>query len=118
MDKIPSLKVREYWASMVKAHEESGLAIGKFCAKHEISTTSFYARRKQLRLMGTGPRRSGFIQVSGGNHTENRINIFPLRERQTESIPVRIQTPNGYGIEALAANIQGFADILGILRSL
>ena len=118
MNEIPSLKVRKHWGPVVRAHEHSGMAVDAFCAKRGISTTSFYARRKQLRLMGNGLKESGFIRVSAGNPAENRINILPLRECQAESMPVRIQTPNGYSVEALAAGTRGLADILGILKGL
>jgi hypothetical protein len=124
MKAITNLKVQTYWESLVKEHEQSGLGVEAFCVKRAICSTSFYARRKQLRLMANPERQSGFIQflerhtpVSDKNlASPMKISLKP-GDRQV-ALPVRIQTPNGYSVEAVINGLKGLTDIFGMLKGL
>ena len=37
------------WMTMVQQQFESGLSVAEWCSKNQVSTKSFYYRRKQLR---------------------------------------------------------------------
>jgi hypothetical protein len=124
MNKIPSLKVRAYWESLIKEHNQSGQGVDAFCAQRGVCSTSFYARRKQLRLMDKPERQSGFIQFLEKHHPTTdqsravQIKISPKHDDHQVTLPVRIQTPNGYNVEAVINGFKGLADIFGMLKGL
>ena len=108
MTEYPSLKVQKHWNPIFKAQESSGLPVAKFCAKQGIQATSFYSRRKEIRLMSE-KKQSGFIRLS--NDSEKEL-------QQDNPRPVRIQTPNGYKIEFCMIADEGLDKVLGLLKAL
>ncbi len=124
MNKIPSIKVQAYWESLVQEHNQSGQGVDAFCAQRGICSTSFYARRKQLRLMNQPKLKSGFIQFLKKHNTDGVKNSMiperlPLKlDDRPTALPVRIQTPNGYSVEAVISGLTGLSDVFGLLKRL
>lgn len=42
----------EEWREVIRGHEQSGLTIGAYCAKQQVSAASFYQWRRRLRDEG------------------------------------------------------------------
>ena len=114
----------EHWISMVRQHERSGLSVPLFCLKQGISRSSFYARRKQMKMRPKDKVKSGFIRLMDGYSpapskyiaTDQNIPsaLIPLEH----SLPLRIQTPNGYSVEAVVPGLRGMANVFGLLKDL
>jgi hypothetical protein len=74
--------------------------------------------------MEKNKQRSGFIKlpsvpVNGGSKSilpvqDVRFGLIPRQE----TMPVRIQIPNGYNVETFVAGVVELADIFGILKCL
>ena len=124
MKAITNLKVQSYWESLVKEHEQSGVGVDAFCAKRGICATSFYSRRKQLRLMSKSGRPSGFIRFLEKHTADKAISPVVTARVLSEAdngqavLPVRIQTPNGYSVEAVVGGVQGLANVFGLLKGI
>ena len=112
----------EHWMSIVRQHEQSGLSVPVFCLKQGISRTSFYTRRKQLKLRPQDTVKSGFIRLTDGyapaKYISENQNIQLGLIPQDNSLPVRIQTPNGYSVEAVVTGLRGLTNIFGLLKGL
>ena len=124
MKAITNFRIQSYWESLVTEHEQSGVDVDTFCAKRGICATSFYTRRKQLRLMGKAGRLSGFIQFFEKPAADKMhrpvvaARILPEADNRQAALPVRIQTPNGYSVEAVVGGIHDLARVFGSLKGL
>lgn len=87
----------EYWQRMVDRFHASSLSVTKFCAKHKLSTQSFYQWRRKLRP------KSSALNASFGNGRFLPVRIVPSEpsgsERpEVENGLVQIMTPSGYSV--------------------
>lgn len=56
------MRSQEQWRAIIKAQQASGLTIVDYCQQNELSTTSFYAVKKKLRLSSTSFVRAKITQ--------------------------------------------------------
>ena len=113
------------WQRLADAQGKSGLSVNAFCTKRRICSTHFYARRKELRILRQDKPQSGFIRLTAGNsfsdHNKSMLPVQKIRPPlivHRDPLPVRIQTPNGYSVEAVLANDSELAKVFGLLKSL
>lgn len=109
MNKVPSKRVQEYWKPVFQAHETSGLSVAAFCAQRKMCSTSFYARRKQLR--GAQDQKHGFVKLLPST--------VRVSETATTSRPsVSIRTPNGYEVAVSLSGNNALGELFWILKGL
>ena len=117
--------MQDKWQRLADDQGKSGLSVGAFCAKRGICSTHFYARRKELRILRQDKPRSGFIRLTTGNsfpdRNKNILSVQKIRPpfiAHRDPLPVRIQTPNGYSVEAVLTGNSELAEVFGLLKSL
>lgn len=119
MKKSPSLRIQQHWHPIFKAYQQSGMGVAAFCEEHGICSTSFYARRKQLKATMLENKSSGFIRLANGNAAVARTSIpsvSMIKHKQFE--PLRIQTPNGYQVEFCLSEENGLDKVFSLLKAL
>ena len=102
------------WREAVSAQKAGGLSPGEYCRKERICRTSFYAWRKRLG-MSTWP--GAGVKLSKGF-----MRLMPpatlVAELAAAMAAIRIETPNGYRVDAGCAGEAGLKSVLNVLRCL
>ena len=101
-------KREDRWREVVLAQKASGLEPVEYCRKEELCRTSFYAWRKRLG-MAEGP-------VAGVKLAKGFMRLMPPASAMAGGI--RIETPNGYRVEALDVGEGGLKSVLEVLKCL
>jgi hypothetical protein len=106
---------------LVQAQVVSGLSVERFCRVKKICKTSFYAWRKRF---GIAPKSAAHTlptamiinkDVPAKNFSEGFMRIIPPAP---ETIPLCIETNNGYKINIGYGGKDGLKYLLQLLRSL
>ena len=101
-------KREDRWREVVLAQKASGLEPVEYCRKEELCRTSFYAWRKRLGLI-QDPRAG--VKLSKGF-------IRLMAPVSAMAAGIRIETPNGYRVEAGHAGEDGLKSVLEVLKCL
>ena len=106
---------------LVQAQVVSGLSVERFCRVKKICKTSFYAWRKRF---GIVPKSAAHAlpttmiinkDVPEKNFSEGFMRIIPP---VPETIPLCIETNNGYKINTVYGDKDRLKELLQVLRSL
>jgi hypothetical protein len=114
-------KREERWRELAKSQLASGLSAGEFSKRKKICLSSFYGWRKRL---GFGANQ-GTRQVPGSPESRQsgiakgflRVTAAaPSRMSMASQAVIRIETPNGYRIEAAEGTKAILKDVLELLQ--
>ena len=107
-------KTEDRWQEAVSAQKSSGSDPREYCRKERMCLTSFYAWRKRLG-MSKGP-------AAGVKLSKGFMRLMPpaplVMEPTAAMAAVRIETPNGYRVDAGYAGEDGLKSVLSLLRCL
>ena len=93
---------KKQWQRIILGQPSSGLSISQYCKNKNINISNFYAWRK--RLNDKESPKPGFLRLI-------KPSFPPLRD-------LRIETPNGYKIEANGFDESIFQKILGVVKAI
>ena len=107
-------KTEDRWREAVSAQKASGSGPGEYCRKERICLTSFYAWRKRL---GMSKWPAAGVKLSKGF-----MRLMPPAPLVAEPVAamaaIRIETPNGYQVDAGYEGEDGLKSVLNVLRCL
>jgi hypothetical protein len=127
---------QQRWREAILGQRESGLTIREFCEQRKLSRPSFFLWRKRLgmakqeaavpalpvtRCGKSKPSKSlskGFIPAKGGAVGFVRLMPRPALEvgLKAEWMTIRIETPNGYRVQAGQMGEEGLKSVLTVLK--
>ncbi|KHT64587.1 transposase [Photobacterium sp. ZSDE20] len=83
------------WLAIFRQFENSSLTQREFCRRHDISTSTFFAKRRLLEC-GGGSQQSGFIRAEVVEQTTHYQVAKPIASNMTLSInDIELSIPQG-----------------------
>jgi hypothetical protein len=98
--RTPDLKLHALWRQRIHRQGHSGLTIAQFCARENLSSASFHAWKRRLRLIDLAdhrpalPARSTFLPVT----------VRVVEHAPGEPLPIEADLPNGIRLRIPTSN--------------
>jgi len=100
MPRNPDPELRALWRNRISRQSHSGSTIAQFCAQERLSTESFYAWKRRLRLIDLADRRPALPAPSAFLPVTVRV----VEPTTTELLPIEADLPNGVRLRIPTAN--------------
>ena len=93
-----SAEKQEYWRSVLRRQERSGLSVRQFCTDHQLSQASFYGWKRKI---ANRDRRAGVRSERKGRKRSQPETVTKPDENTAVFIPVRLGAAAGGVLEVV-----------------
>jgi len=93
-----SAEKQEYWRSVLRRQERSGLSVRQFCTDHQLSQASLYSWKRKI---ANRDRRAGVRSERKGRKRSQPETVAKPDENTAVFVPVRLGTAAGSVLEVV-----------------